>query len=276
MIQHIRTLSFSNVQLANEIIVSSNKIFSPAKSRQASLSLDGELTNGYSFSTGLYYKFMDNLIEYREGASYANQLVSWTDLATSGKGQAYGAELMVKKEEGKTTGWLAYTLSRSDRVFEQVNRGEVYPYKYDRRHDFSLVMNHEFNEKWSAGMVFVISSGIWVSGAWGIFPNLFTFDYEHENPRSFKSNIIDYRRNAYRLTTYHRLDLSVNYHFVHPNNNKSTITAGLYNAYNAKNPYTGYYQINFKGNQYEEIFYGSISRRSLIPLLPHITYNYQF
>jgi len=264
------------VQLANEILVSSNRKFAPAKSRQTSIGLDGELSKGYSFSTGLYYKFMDNLIEYREGASYTNQLVSWTDLTTSGKGQSYGAELMIKKEEGKTTGWMAYTLSKSDRVFELVNRGEIYPYKYDRRHDFNLVLNHEFNEKWSAGLVFVLSSGIWVSGAWGIFPNLFTFDYNHEDPNNFSSNTIDYRRNAYRLTTYHRLDLSVNYHKVHANNNKSTITFGLYNAYNAKNPYTGYYQINFMGNQYREIFYGSISRRSLIPLLPHLTYNYQF
>jgi hypothetical protein len=277
MIQHIRTLSFSNVQLANEIIVSSNKKFAPAKSRQTSFSIDGELTKGYSFSTGLFYKYMDNLIEYREGASYANQLVNWADLATSGKGQSYGAELMLKKEEGKTTGWLAYTLSKSDRVFELINRGEVFPYKYDRRHDFNLVLNHEFNEKWTAGLVWVISSGIWISGARGIFPEVFTFNYNLDEGRNYESNTIDYRRNTARLTTYHRLDVSVSYHMVHRNNNRSSLTAGLYNAYNAKNPYTGYLQIASRGyGNLPPTIFGSINQKSLIPLLPHITYNYQF
>lgn len=279
MTQHIRTLSYSNIQMANELIVTSTNQVPPAHSKQTSFGVNGLISDTWSYSSNIFYKYMYNLIEYIEGASYKNQNVNWETLSTTGKGQSYGFEVYIEKNAGNTKGWISYTLSKSDRVFEHIHYGRPFPYKFDRRHILNLVLNREINSKWSAGMVWTFSSGFWLTGAQGIYANPFTFTYEKTYEMSILErirNITDYSRNNYQVPPYHRLDLNINYNMKHNKGSESVISFGLYNAYNRKNVYSASFIISstYFGNN--GALFGNINKTYLIPILPYITYNYKF
>ena len=103
---------------------------------------------------------MNNLITYKAGYSNLESTESWENsIETGGEGKSYGFELFIQKQRGKTTGWIGYTLSWSSRKFDNLNQGNWYPYKYDRRNDLSIVFNHKFNDKWDCGITWVFGTG---------------------------------------------------------------------------------------------------------------------
>ena len=137
MRQYIHLLTNETIGLPTDLWLPTTKRVKPQDSWQAALGTAKTLGQDYEFSVELYYKEMNNVIAFREGSSLL-QFEGWEDRVSQGKGTAYGAEFFVQKKRGKLSGWVGYTLSWATRQFDDINFGEVYPYKYDRRHDFEI------------------------------------------------------------------------------------------------------------------------------------------
>ncbi|MCB0376507.1 MAG: hypothetical protein KDD04_11355, partial [Sinomicrobium sp.] len=203
---------------------------------------------------------------FREG----NQLIETLDvddLLTYGKGWSYGAELYLRKKTGKLTGWLSYTLSWTDQQFEELNFGEVFPFKYDRRHNLALAGTYQVGEHWSFSGVFVFSSG-----------NVYTLPvgrfHAQQGGTLFEGNYFVYEsRNNARLGPYHRLDLSATYRkesHLFKKAYQSEWVFGVYNLYSRRNPYFVYFQVDPLTDQ------PKATQVSLLPIIPTISYNFKF
>ena len=284
MQQNIHLLTNSNAGLPTDIWVPSTNQVKPQESSQIAAALTRTLDDGvYEISLEAYYKTIDNLITYKEGASFMS-FRDWQEtIETNGEGTSYGVELFLQKKKGKTSGWIGYTLSWTNRRFDHINFGDWYSYKYDRRHDISVVLSHEFSEEFDVGITWVYGTGNAIT-----FPQA-TY-WSHEEVLSFgpgggappgfnnDNNEIEYygERNGTRMDAYHRLDLGANFH-KEKKNGIRTWSVGVYNAYNRRNPYFIYlgtqrqnFGIDGGSNQ-------NVARQvSLFPFLPSLTYNFKF
>jgi len=218
--------------------------------------------NEYETSVEVYYKDMRNQIEYAEG--YTPSLKDPEEDFVFGKGWSYGAEFFVNKVRGKFTGWVGYTLSWTWRKFADLNAGEKYPAKYDRRHDLSVVGTYELNKKWKFGAVFVYGTGNATSlpERFYILNGVLTQEF---------SGI-----NEYRLGSYHRMDLSATLTPQKRKNKKleSFWVFSVYNVYNHLNPYFIYF--DQRGNPYSGNLQIEARQVSLFPVLPAVTWNFKF
>lgn len=277
MQQHIHLLSNTSVGLPIDIWVPSTDSVPPQRSRQVAISLNHTLKNGlFEISLEGYYKTMSDLMTLKPGS----QIIGFQDwqekVETSGQGRAYGVELFFQKKKGKTTGWVGYTLAFSERKFDNINLGNWYPYKYDRRHDISIVMSHKFNENFDIGTTWVFGTGNNITLSTARYPeigmggNINGIEYSEVNE-------VDYypSRNNYRMASYHRLDLGLNF-----NKKKKwgerTWSIGAYNVYNRKNPF--FIRID---NEPTLVNYTIINNKvakqvSLFPIIPSITYKFKF
>jgi hypothetical protein len=219
-----------------------------------------------------FYKTMTNLIDYSDGGSiFDGGTLNWESvIETNGSGKAYGMELMVQKSEGKTTGWIAYTLSKNTRQFENINSGNPYAYKYDRTHDFSIVATHRFNESFTMSGTWVYSTGNPVTLATTQYQLNNMGEYNSFNSSLRYQQIFVYgKRNNYRLRDYHRLDLSFN--FTRPRKKgMETFSIELYNVYNRMNTFALFYE---KDRKTGEIKLYSLT---LFPFLPSFSWSYNF
>jgi hypothetical protein len=143
-------------------------------------------------------------------------------------------EFLVEKKTGKTTGWIGYTLSWSNRQFDSLNFGNPYPYIYDRRHDIGLAITHKFNEKVDIGLVWVFGSGYATTLAQQTYLGVNSLSIGPNTPYESVEHIES--RNDYRMPSYHRLDIGVNLH-KKKKNYESTWSFGLYNAYSRQNAF---------------------------------------
>jgi len=220
-------------------------------------------SNMFETSLELYYKNMQNQIEYKEG--YTPTTLDDTENSfTFGKGWSYGAELFIHKVKGKFTGWLGYTLSYTWRKFPELNFGKKYPAKYDRRHDLSLVAMYELNKKWKFGATFVFATGnaVTLPQRFYIIEGVLTQEYSAIN--------------QYRLPSYHRLDLSAT---LTPKRNekrkvKREWVFSIYNVYSRKNPYFIYFDQT--GSPLNGDLKIQAKQVSLFPIIPSVTYNLKF
>ena len=264
MTQNIHLLSNSSIGFPSDIWVPATDSVPSQTSKQWAGNISTELANGeYELSLEGYYKTMDNLITYKAGYSNLSSTESWENsVETGGKGESYGAELFLQKKKGKTTGWIGYTLSWTNRKFENINFGEWYPYKFDRRHDFSLVLSHKFNEKWDAGLTWVYGTGNAITFPQAIYlgtPN---------NSNDFVDIVESYGpRNSTRLDAYHRLDLGFN-KTIKKERLTKTLSFGAYNMYSRKNPFFAYLTYE-RGNRVAK-------QVSLFPIIPSISYRIEF
>ena len=263
MQQNIHLLTNSNAGLPTDIWVPSTDKVKPQSSKQIAGAIARVFKEGaYEVSFEAYYKTMNHLISYQEGSSFMS-FNDWQEtIETGGQGEAYGMELFLQKKKGKTSGWIGYTLSWANRRFDNINFGEWYPFKYDRRHDISLVLTHEFSNVFDMGLTWVYGSG-----------NAITFPLASYRPNQElgSSNDIEYygKRNSTRMAAYHRLDLGMNFHKQKKNGTR-TISIGLYNAYSRKNPFFVYLAENSNTGE------RSAKQISLFPIIPSITYNLKF
>lgn len=280
MQQYIHLLTNNNIGLPTDLWVPATDQIKPQKSHQFALGITKTFTDMYRLSVEGYYKTMDNLIEYKDGATFMGSDAGWEDKVETGKGWAYGGEVFFEKRLGKLTGWIGYTLSWSERQFPNINGGEIFPYKYDRRHDVSVVLSFPVNDKWDF-------SGSWVYGTGnahtlateryfgdfggvaygGIFGGDFYYGDYNFDQFSSKVERVD-GRNTIRAAAYHRLDLS----FKKSEERKwgtSTWTVGVYNAYNRKNPFYYYIGRDSRGNR-------ALRRVSIFPMIPSVTWSFTF
>jgi TonB dependent receptor/CarboxypepD_reg-like domain/TonB-dependent Receptor Plug Domain len=219
--------------------------------------------NMYETSVEVYYKQMQNQIEYKEGYT-PNTLEDTENFFTFGKGWSYGTEFFVNKTKGKLTGWVGYTFSYTWRKFAQLNFGEKYPAKYDRRHDLSVVAMYELNKKWRVSGAFVFGSGnaATLPQRFYIVGGVLTQEYS--------------RINEYRLPSYHRLDLSAT---LTPKRNenrkwKSEWVFSIYNTYSRQNPYFVYFDQS--GSPYNGTLNIQAKQVSIFPIIPAVTWNFKF
>lgn len=262
-LQFIHLVSNAGTTLPTDLWVPSTFRVKPQISWQYSAGVFKNFHNNtYETSIELYYKDMRNQIEYREG--YTPSLEDPEEEFVFGKGWSYGSEFFVNKVRGRLTGWIGYTLSWTWRKFPDLNGGEKYPAKYDRRHDLSIVATYEKSKKWKFGAVFVYGTGNATS-----LPERFYFI---NGVLTQEYSAI----NQYRLAPYHRLDLSAT---LTPDYKPGKKLRGywvfsVYNVYSRKNPYFIYFAQ--KGSPYSGDLRIEARQVSLFPLLPSVTWNFQW
>jgi hypothetical protein len=266
MQQYTHLLSSSTITFPTDIWVPSTKKVKPSRSQQFSLGLYKTYKEGIlEFSLESYYKTSSDLISYKEGYSPQGTSTHWENkIETGGKGKSYGLELLLQKKKGRTTGWIAYTLAKTERQFDRINNGKWYPYKYDRRHDLSIVLNHRLNNK-------IDLSGSWIYGSgypytmpvaqYDPAPSMADFLYS-------KTRVTIYSDpNAHRMRAYHRFDFSA-YFSKKKKKGIRTWTISIYNVYNRKNPYF-YFTKEKKGKLH-------LYQQSLFPVIPSVSYSFRF
>jgi hypothetical protein len=214
--------------------------------------------NAYEFNVETYYKSMQNQIDYRNGANLqGNDLIEGELLY--GIGRAYGVELILKKKTGKFTGWLGYTLSRSERKIIGINDGAWYAAKQDRTHDISIVGIYDVTPKVSISALFVYYTG-----------NAVTFP-SGKYLINGQTQLLYTERNGYRMPAYHRLDLGVTWLRKDTKKFESSWNFSVYNAYGRENAYT----ISFRQNEENPNITEAV-QTSLFRWVPAITYNFKF
>ncbi len=262
--QYIHLASFSSVSLPTDVWIPSSTIIKPQFGTQYAAGFFKNFkNNGYETSIEVYYKTLENQIDYKDGATPGDNIGDNADNNfTLGEGESFGIEFFFKKKYGKTTGWIGYTLAKTHRRFDAINDGKYFPAKYDRRHDLSLVVTHELNSKWSFSGVFIYATGNAITLALSRY--------------TIESAIItqDGSRNGMRMAPYHRLDLSATYTLPKKRKYQSSWNFSIYNAYNRYNPYFIYFDT--EGSITQGDFKTRIKQVSLFPILPSVTWNFSF
>ncbi len=215
MQQYLHLLSNTGAGLPTDLWVPATTKIKPQISDQYSLGFAKTVKQDYEFSVECYYKHLQGLIEFKEGSSFFSSTQDWeSKVETGGIGQSYGTEWLLHKKEGKTNGWIGYTLAWVNRKFDNINNGNWYPYKYDRRHDLSLVINHKINDKWSFSGCWFFATGSAITiavGKYNLIDNTGTYEEDSSLKERNYSEVQMYNgRNSFRMRSYHRLDLGFN------------------------------------------------------------------
>jgi hypothetical protein len=263
--QYIHLASLSASTLPTDLWVPCSDKLKPQIGRQYAVGYFRNFFNDhFETSVEIYYKDLYNLIEYVDGALPGDEVVQ--DNADNyfiiGDGNSYGVEFFIKKRTGRITGWLGYTLSKTDRFFDEINNGKKFPAKYDRRHDISFTATYSITEKLTAAAIFVYATGNTTT----LSLSRYMIDGELTSEYG--------ERNSYRMAPYHRLDLSLTYEHKKTGKWTSSWNFSIYNVYNRKNPYFIYFENS--GSVKEGNFKTTAKQVSLFPILPSITWNFKF
>ena len=274
MRQYLHLLTNTGLNLPTDLWVAATDRIRPQDAWQVAAGAVYHPTGGaFEASMEGYYKRMSHLFEYLPGAGYAVPGQDWQDKVTSGYGSSYGLELFLRKGTGRTTGWIGYTLSWSKRKFDALNFGQTFPYRYDRRHDVSVVLSHRLSDRVDVGATWVYGTGQAVTLATArsadgrlLDPRTITAGADWPTLREFGS------RGGYRIAPYHRLDLVLNWNFdgvLFIDSGKSTLAFGAYNVYNRRNPF---YLFEGRRKDGSRVY----KQASLFPVLPFVSYRFRF
>jgi hypothetical protein len=219
--------------------------------------------NKYEASAEVYYKDFQNQIDYIDNADLFFNTELEGDIL-SGDGRAYGIELYVKKNTGKMTGWISYTIARTERQIEGINRGAWYPTRFDRAHNLSVVSSYELTKKWSFSANFVFSTGT---------PATFPTDRYEIQGAVLPHNDQD-ARNNFRIPNYHRLDISAT---LTPEKNDKRKFNGewvfsVYNVYSRRNPFS----IFFEQDEDQPQVTNAVRFAVIGSFVPAVSYNFNF
>ena len=274
MTQYLHLLCNSTISLPTDLWVPVTAHIQPMNSQQVAAGLFYNLMDSLNLSVEGYYKSMDNLLEYKDGASFWGNSQGWEQKVCMGRGWAYGIEFLAQKNLGKLTGWLGYTWSHTYRLFDrpgqELNNGKPFPAKYDRRHDISLVLTYKFTDHFDASLTWVFSTGNAATLALQQFdPSAvpqrqdyydYYYDYYYYSSADYISS-----RNNYRMPNYHRMDISLNWH-KELKYGRRTINLSVYNVYNHMNPYLIYTEYSW--------YYDTptLKQLSLFPIIPTVSY----
>ena len=270
MAQYLHLLTNAGIGLPTDLWVPVTDTIRPQFSNQIALGIATTLKNDMEFSVEGYYKTMKNLIEYKDGASFFANSEDWQSKVEMGRGWSYGAEVLLEKKQGKFTGWIGYTLSWTERQFDQLNFGEKFPYRYDRRHDIGIALTYQVNEGFDMGFVYVYGTGNAVTLPTSTSFATSTGAAELDRPISNYFGQVDNvtSRNGYRTPAYHRLDFGVNLH-KKMKRYERTWSFGVYNLYNRQNPFFLYF------DQVDEDTDG-LFQVSLFPIIPSFNWSFKF
>ena len=260
--QYIHLATSSSIALPTDIWMSSSDVIPPQKGYQLSTGYFKNFTdNMWETSLEVYYKNMKSQSEFLNGIinnSFYNRL---DENIVTGKAFSYGIEMYIKKSKGNTTGWLSYTLSRTEKLFAEINDNRKYPAKYDRTHDISAVVSQKLNKKWTFSSTFVFATG-----------NAYTIPvYRY----MIQGNLLNAygEINRYRMPSYHRMDISFN-RIVKKEKITSEWNFSVYNIYNRANPYFIYYDTKGDLDRYKlEV---TLKKVTLFPIIPSVSWNIRF
>ena len=280
MQQYLHLLNNSGISLPTDLWVAATDRVKPQNAWQAASGVNYAFPSGrYELSVEGYYKEMKNLIEFRPGTSFLETNVDWQNKIEVGEGWSYGAELFFQKKTGRMSGWIGYTLSWTERQFEGLNQGRVFPYRYDRRHDVSVVATYKLSDELDIGATWVYGTGNAITLATS------RFQYIEFSEFNKSADLLGYGgRNGYRMAPYHRLDIAFNWHKErawYSRKGSSTFSLSLYNTYVRRNPFF-IYGTGRSSNivtSFEEVETQSVYRYrqlSLFPFIPSISYRFHF
>lgn len=294
MAQGVHLLSSSNIVMPSDIWVPVTEKIPLMRSNQYAGGVNYEIMKGLEVSVEGYYKTMDNVLEYNNGASWLNCTGDWQSLVSLGKGRSYGVELMAQRSVGNTTGWVSYTWAKSLRTFDrpgqELNGGREFLAGNDKRHNFNIVVVQRLGQHWKLS-----ASWTYQSGRRGILANTSMYggvlqewdpsfrpesstlkeqeymqnrdDAAHwaEMPGMFTT----YReRNNYKLPDMHHLDVGITYSVNHRGFGASEVNLSFYNLYNQKNINSVYIGTNNKKYVLKGI--------CMFPFMPSLTYTLKF
>jgi outer membrane receptor for ferrienterochelin and colicin len=257
--QNLHLLSNSVSTSPTDLWVMSSAIIKPEIADQYAIGYYRNFReNSIEFSTEIYYKSMQNQVDYKNGANtQANELIEGELLF--GEGRAYGVEFFIKKKTGKFTGWVGYTLSRSERRIDEINEGSWYPVKQDRTHDVSVVAMYQIVPKVSIAATWVFNTGSAVT-----FPS---GKYMVDGQVIFLYT----ERNGYRMPAYHRMDIGVTWDKKKTEKFESSWNFSVYNLYGRQNAYT----ISFREDPDDPTKTQAV-QTSLFRFIPSVSYNFKF
>ena len=276
MTQYVHLLSTTSVTLPTDLWVPVTERIEPMTSDQVAAGVSYSLSGIADFSIEAYYKRMNNLIEYKDGATFFGSSENWESLVYSGRGWSYGVEFLIQREFGDLTGWIGYTWSRAMRQFDRegqvINGGDPFPAKYDRRHDLSIVLSYKVSHTIDLSATWVFSTGNAASLATQSYPTAFEDpdDYDEGTPGRNTISVVE-GRNNYRMPNYHRLDLGATFHRKFKRARR-TISVSVYNVYNRQNPYMLYQSRSESYNGYPS----ALMQLSIFPVLPSVGYTLYF
>ena len=292
MNQYVHLLTNTGIGLPTDLWVPSTDKLAPQQSQQVAAGFAKDFDKkSLTLTIEGYYKKMNNLINYKEGASFlqindptSNNQVNWEDNITTGQGWSYGAEFLIQKKVGKFSGWAGYTLSWTKWRFEELNFGKVFFPRYDRRNDISLVGIYDIKPNITVSAVWVFGTGNAFSlpiSTYNSYSNFNTLLEENTtnkfntptSPLFTRQAVQDYgEKNTFRAEPYHRLDLGVRFS-KKKRRHERTWEISIYNAYNRKNPF--FYQISDKTDANNQTI-NILQRYSIFSLIPSFSYNFKF
>ena len=292
MNQFIHMLSNNTISMPTDLWVPATTKIKPMRSHQYAVGAFYSLKDIADFSVEGYYKTMDNLLEYKDGASFMGASTNWEEKVSMGRGIAYGIEFLAQRSFGNTTGWIGYTWAKSDRIFDRpgniINNGKRFPAKYDRRHDVNITATHRFSDRIDVSASWVFSSGNAATFAFHEYAAVDSPNYRY--PDYSDSNWFHYGgfypethshvelRNNFRYSNYHRLDLGVNFHKTTKRGNQRTWNISVYNVYSRLNPFYVYVWDESTWNPETEQWKTTKTLRqaTLFPIIPSVTYTIKF
>ena len=258
-VQHLHLLSNATAASPSDQWIGNSYNIKPELADQTSIGYARNFKNNtYELGAELYYKRMQNQLDYKDGTNI-NTIADVESSLLYGVGRAYGFEFLAKKKIGLFSGWISYTLSKTERKIDGINDGNWYNAKQDRTHDVSIVTILELNPKWTVSGVFVYSTGNAVTFPTGKYTLGEQTIYQYAN------------RNANRMPDYHRLDISATYENKNKKKNAGSWNFSLYNVYGRENAYQISFQDDPSDNSKTQII-----QTALFRWVPSITYNFKF
>lgn len=263
MVQNLHLISNTAASVPFDVWQPTTNNILPEKADQYTLGLfkNWGKNDDFESSFEMYYKDMKNQVDYVDGASLLLNEYLEGDLL-NGKGRAYGAEFYIRKVTGKFTGWVSYTLSRSERLVLGINDDKWYPNRFDRTHNLYVVLNYQLNPRFSFAGNFIFSSGT---------PTTF-YSGQYQIQGFIVPDAGSNARNNVRNPLYHRLDLSVTYTTKKRKRWESNWVLSCYNVYNRRNPFSIYFSTNYQGNGSNAAIQYSV----IGSFVPALSYNFKW
>ncbi len=281
MQQYIHLLTNSGLGLTSDLWMPSTSGIPPEKSNQVAVGITKSIENiGINITVEGYIKKMSDLVTFKEGAAFFSGTAFWEDkIEKNGMGDSRGIEILLQKATGNTTGWISYSLSSSNRQFENINRSLKYPYIFDRRHNLSVVLKRKLKDNIDISATWVYGSGLPITLATGKYKAITTKEYFNNTGSIYSYDFDAYLyegKNGFRMRDYHRLDVGINF-YKEKSRGTRTWSLNIYNFYNRQNPH--YYYIDYPENSSSsngETPQMKVFQKSLFPIMPTINYSFKF